>query len=612
MNHFRHAMPFGAECRDDGTVRFRLWAPAAERVTLRLEDQTRRIAMAPLAEGWHELVTPRAGPGDRYRFELPDGFAVPDPASRRQSGDVHGPSVVVDPDAYRWRHPRWRGRPWHEAVIYELHVGTFSADGAYDGVRRRLEQLARLGVTAIELMPIADFAGRWNWGYDGVLPFAPHARYGAPDRLKALIDAAHEQELMVFLDVVYNHFGPEGNYLHRYAPQTFTDKEPTPWGEAIDFSRRPVRDLFIHNASYWIEEYRFDGLRLDAVHAIVDRAQPPLLLEIATAVRAVAGDREVHLVVENDDNAAWLLKRAADGTVERYDAQWNDDFHHGAHVLLTGESHAYYVDYIEQPIRYLGRTLAEGFAYQGEYSAYRQRRRGEPSAELPPKAFVGFLQNHDQVGNRAFGERLVRLAPAAALTALTAVQLLAPSIPLLFMGEEHGADEPFCFFADFQGELAEAVRRGRRREMARYPGFAGATADIPDPIAEATYRASIIDWSKQAEPAHRDWLEHYRRLLTVRRRHIMPRLAASPSGPASHETGPGGYLRVLWRLGDGAELTLIARLGDGPEGPSEIRIAGYPLWTSAPIALTGAPLGPLPAWFVGWFIDDTGARGRSR
>ena len=605
-------MPFGAECRDDGTVRFRLWAPAAEAVRLRLEDQARRLSMEPLSEGWFELVTPLAGPGDRYRFELPDGLCVPDPASRRQAGDVHGPSVVVDPEAYRWRHPRWRGRPWHEAVLYELHVGTFSADGSYDGVRRRLEQLARLGVTAVELMPVAEFAGRWNWGYDAVLPFAPHARYGAPDRLKALIDAAHEQDLMVFLDVVYNHFGPEGNYLHRYAPQTFTDAEPTPWGEAIDVARRPVRDFFIHNAAYWIEEYCFDGLRLDAVHAIIDHTDPSMLVEIAAGARAAAGERQIHLVLENDDNAARLLKRNPDGKAKRYDAQWDDDFHHAAHVLLTGESHAYYTDYLEDPVEHLGRTLAEGFAYQGEHSPYRERRRGEPSAHLPPAAFVNFLQNHDQVGNRALGERLVRLAPAAALTAMTAIQLLAPSIPLIFVGEEHGAEEPFCFFVDFQGELAEAVRKGRRREMARYPGFAGTEADIPDPVAEATYRASIIDWSKQAEAAHRDWLEHYRRLLTIRRRHIMPRLAVPPTGPASYETGPGGYLRVAWRLGDGAELTLVSRLAEGSDGTAEIRITGHPLWTSAPIAHTGGPLGPLPSWFVGWFIDEAGARGRRR
>ncbi|MEA2779200.1 MAG: maltooligosyltrehalose trehalohydrolase [Rhodospirillaceae bacterium] len=610
MTGISHRMPFGAECRDDDSVRFRLWAPGAETVAVVLEDQARRLPMEARDDGWFELVSPSAGPGDRYRFELPDGFHVPDPASRRQAGDVHGSSVVVDPMAYRWRHPKWRGRPWHEAIVYELHVGSFTPEGGYDGVRRRLERLARLGVSAVELMPVADFSGRWNWGYDGVLPFAPDGRYGAPDRLKALVDAAHEQDLMILLDVVYNHFGPEGNYLGRYAPQAFVRGRGTPWGQAIDYSRRPMRDFFIHNAAYWIEEYRFDGLRLDAVHWIADDAKPSLLAEIASAVNAVAGpDRHVHLTLENDDNAAHLLSRGPGATPQRYDAQWNDDFHHAAHVLLTGESSAYYADYVDRPLERLGRALAEGFSYQGEYSSYRDRPRGKLSVDLPPTAFVNFLQNHDQVGNRAHGERLSRLANPAGLKALSAILLLAPAIPLLFMGEEHGALEPFCFFVDFKGGLAKSVREGRWREMARHPGFEEGPAEgFRDPICASTFQASVIDWSKQAEPVHRDWHDHYRYLLAVRRKQIIPRLALPPSGRATFEVDDHGLLHVHWRLGDGAGLTLVANLSDEPDGPSGVVVAGRPIWTSAPVNYAGGRLAQLPPWFVGWFVDDAAGR----
>ncbi|HET7877064.1 MAG TPA: malto-oligosyltrehalose trehalohydrolase, partial [Methylomirabilota bacterium] len=492
-------MPFGAETREDGTTRFRLWAPAARSVELWLEDGGRALPMARAADGWAELATAEARPGARYRFRIDGALLVPDPASRFQPDDVHGPSEVVDPLAYAWSDGGWSGIPAERLVFYELHVGTFARHGTFARVAARLEYLASLGVTAIELMPVADFPGRWGWGYDGVLPFAPEARYGRPEELKALVDAAHAGGLAVFLDVVYNHFGPEGNYLHRYAPAFFNTRSRTPWGDAINYDgpgSEVVRAFVVHNALYWLEEFHMDGLRLDAVHAVRDGSPSHVLVELARAVAEGPGsERRVHLVLENDGNEARYLVR--DGAPHRlYQAQWDDDLHHALHVLLTGEQGGYYADY-HPPLWALGRSLTEGFAYQGEYSGYRGRRRGEPSRDLRPTAFVGFLQNHDQVGNRAFGERITALAPPEAVRAATAVHLLAPSLPLVFMGQEWGAAEPFLFFSDLGPDLGPAVAEGRRREFARFREFGDAAARerIPDPQAAETYGRSVLDWS---------------------------------------------------------------------------------------------------------------------
>ena len=380
-------MPFGAELRADGTVRFRLWAPAAEVVRLELPGRQASFTMRRLERGWHEVVTPAAA-GDAYQFVLPDGVQVADPASRCQARDAVGPSLVIDPSAYHWQHQDWRGRPWREAVVYELHIGSFTPGGTFAGAIERLPYLSQLGVTAIELMPLADFPGRRNWGYDGVLPFAPDRSYGTPDELKALVDAAHGHGLMVFLDVVYNHFGPAGNSLGRYAPEFFTADFRTPWGEAIDFRRPEVRAFYIANALYWLEEFRFDGLRLDAVHAIVDPSETHFLVELARTVRTAIG-RDVHLVLENDHNRASFLRHAPELGRRLFDAQWNDDLHHAMHVLLTGERHGYYADFADAPVERLRRALTEGFVYQGEPAAYGGGRpRGEPSGDLPPLAFV--------------------------------------------------------------------------------------------------------------------------------------------------------------------------------------------------------------------------------
>ena len=489
---YAHCLPFGAHLLETAPgapprTRFRFWAPACKtvRVEIEYDSATDLVDMQADGHGWFEAQA-ACGAGARYRY-LIDGdhgigrLAVPDPASRFQPEDVNGPSEVIAPRAYAWQQDEWQGRPWEEMVIYEMHVGAL---GGYASIAKRLPRLAELGVTAIELMPLNDFPGHRNWGYDGVLPFAPDSSYGRPEDLKALIDTAHGHGLAVFLDVVYNHFGPEGNFLPRYAPPFFRSDVKTPWGAAIDFNRMEVREFFCQNALYWLHEYRFDGLRLDAVHAI---GNDEWLRELGERVRrSIEPGRHVHLVLENEHNTASLLNGP-------FDAQWNDDAHNTLHVLLTGEHEGYYRAYVDKPIEKLARVLAEGFAYQGEPSPIHDGApRGEPSAHLPPTSFVMFLQNHDQVGNRAFGERLRTLCAPQALLAATALVLLTPQIPLIFMEEESGSTQPFFYFTDYAGELGDAVREGRRREFAKFAAFSDPErrARIPDPNAAQTFALS--------------------------------------------------------------------------------------------------------------------------
>ncbi|HET7570293.1 MAG TPA: malto-oligosyltrehalose trehalohydrolase [Gammaproteobacteria bacterium] len=591
---YSHSMPYGAQS-EDGHVRFRIWAPAQDVLDLILGSAGEQaLPMAPVGDGWFELTTDAATAGDRYCYQLANGLRVPDPASRFQPDDVHGPSQVIDPRAYEWRQTDWRGRPWREAALYETHVGAFTTSGDYDSLRRKLDYLAGIGITAVELMPLSDFEGRRNWGYDGVLPFAPDSSYGTPDALKQLIDSAHERGLMMFLDVVYNHFGPSGNYLARYAPNFFTDRFHTPWGDAIDFTHPEVRQFFIHNALYWLEEYRFDGLRLDAVDQIHDPGETHFLTELAQTVRSQITDRHVHLVLENDDNAAHYLERNATAQPVLFSAQWNDDFHHAAHVIATAEDSGYYVDYADKPLKAFGRALSEGFIYQGEQSRYRNRNRGESSAQLPSSAFVDFLQNHDQIGNRAFGERLNALADAEAVEALTAILLLAPQVPLLFMGEEWGAPQPFYYFCDYDGELADAVREGRREEFSRFAEFADPEARerIPDPNADETFVASCIDWLAAERLAGQRRLQFVSRLLDIRRREIVPHLdAVGARYDMQHHA-----LRVEWTLADGARLYLAANLSPQPVNGLDWTLPGNILFVHPKKAM----LNVLPSWAVIW------------
>ena len=580
---------FGARLTSEGTT-FRLWAPAARRVDLLLEQQ--RHPLTSCKHGWFETDVPDAKAGTRYKFRIDDEIDVPDPASAFQPDDVFGPSEVIDPANYAWRARDWRGRPWHETVLLEAHIGTFTQDGTYRAMIDKLDHLVETGITALELLPLADFAGSRNWGYDGVLWYAPDSAYGRPEDLKLLVDEAHLRGLMVFLDVVYNHFGPEGNYLGRYAPSFFTDAQ-TPWGSAIDYRVPQVRAFAIENALYWLDEYRFDGLRLDAIHAIAELGEIPMLNDLSLAAGQLAAEtgRHIHLVLENDDNRVSLLDPTQDPPRGKYHAQWNDDYHHAWHVKLTAEKQGYYRDYQRAPLSDIARALCSGFVYQGEASEHRGGQlRGEASGSLPPTAFVNFLQNHDQIGNRAFGDRLESHAKPAAIEAGLAITLLAPTIPMLFMGEEWGSKVPFPFFCDFKGGLADAVRKGRRDEYAW--AYATYGDDVPDPLSEATFRSAILDWETTGGSGH-DRLTLVRELLAIRRRHIVPRLAGTRFGEA--RVADDGTLNTNWHLGEDARLLLTANLSDRTIVAPSGNIKGTAIW--------GKPSDAMRPWSVIWRLE---------
>jgi maltooligosyltrehalose trehalohydrolase len=563
----------------EGGATFRLWAPSAQSVSLEVEGMD-PIPMQAAGEGWY-AADAAVKPGARYRFRVSPDLLVPDPASRAQAEDVHGPSVLVDHSAYQWKTTDWYGRPWHETVLYELHVGTC---GGYAGVKGMLPRLRDLGVTAVELMPLNAFPGGRNWGYDGVQPFAPDPSYGTTDELKDLVDEAHRLGLSVFLDCVFNHFGPDGAYLHAFAKPFFDEGIHTPWGAAIDFKKEPVRAFFEECALMWLRDYRIDGLRLDAVHAISEQSWLDVL---AHRIRAEITGREVHLVLENEGNTASKLVPGL------YNAQWNDDGHNTLHPLLTGEREGYYEDFADDGAKKLARVLGEGFLFQGEEMPHLHRPRGEPSAHLPPTAFVLFLQNHDQVGNRAMGERLSALADPKALAAGTALLLLCPQIPMLFMGEEWGATAPFLFFTGFKDpELAKAVREGRRKEFAHFKAFQDEEARerIPDPNDSATFERSRPDPTEAQRPPHDAILAHHKALLAIRHAEIIPRLAGAKAEGAE----PVGEAAVVarWRMGDGALLTIATNL----EGEAaQVKAASArTLFESTPGAATSLAAGTLP------------------
>jgi len=580
---------FGARLTKDGTS-FRLWAPAAGHVDLLL-DKSRPMQCD--GDGWFSLDIAGIGAGARYKFRIDGEIDVPDPASAFQPDDVAGPSEVVDQTSYRWRARDWLGRPWQETVLIETHVGTFTPEGSYRAMIEKLDHLVQTGITALELMPLADFAGKRGWGYDGVLWYAPDSAYGRPDDLKTLIDEAHLRGLMVFLDVVYNHFGPEGNYLGRYAPNFFTEAH-TPWGSVIDYRVPEVRAFAIENALSWLRDYRFDGLRLDAVNTIVEAGEIPILHDLSAAVGKLAAEsaRHIHLVLENGDNRASLLAPAQEPPRGKYRGQWNDDYHHVWHVMLTGEARGYYGDYQRSPRQDLARALSSGFVYQGEVAAFwGGKRRGEPSGRLPPSAFVNFLQNHDQIGNRALGDRLESIADAKAIEAALAITLLAPMTPMLFMGEEWGSNTPFPFFCDFDGELANAVRQGRRREYGW--AYAKYGDEVPDPLEAATFQSAMLDWQARETPAGEMRLALVRELLAVRHREIAPRSAGAAFGEA--RVDDNGLLTASWRMGDGSILRLLANLSPNKIANTSTQTTGTPIWG-------GEAGGLLPPWSVFWRI----------
>jgi malto-oligosyltrehalose trehalohydrolase len=595
-------MPFGAEVTERG-VRFSIWAPAAREAMLHVDG--REVTMPRDGRGFFTTLDETARAGSRYAFSFDTtDLHVPDPASRFNPEDVHAPSEVIDPGAFLWSDAKWRGRPWREAVIYELHVGTFTPAGTYAGAEERLDYLADLGITAIELMPLADTPGKQNWGYDGVLPFAPEHGFGRPEALKRFVQSAHERGLMVLLDVVYNHFGPDGNYLHLYASQFFTAKHHTPWGNGINFdddASEIVRQFFIHNALYWLEEYHFDGLRLDAVHAIADDSDPTFLSDLATAVRGLDLGREVHLVLENDDNNAAYLRRTETGEPALYTAQWNDDFHHALHVIMTGERRGHYEDY-ERPAEQLLRALLEGFVFQGETSRYRgDVARGEPSAHLPAEAFVNFLQNHDQIGNRPDGKRMWMLTPPDRMLAAETLLAFLPTPILMFMGDEFHAPSLFPFFCDFSGDLAAAVNEGRRREFAKLASHHSDFDTVPLPNTPEARAVAVLDWNALRGAPHSEDLERQRAWLRRRREALVPRLP--PGGATGELIGEQGF-RVTWPLADGTLLALVANLGgetlalpSPPARPPAMREVLAETETIAPTAPA------LPPWYVSWTVE---------
>ena len=550
MTAYLGATPLG-----DGTTEFLVWAPRPDRVELVLED--RRIETEELDRGYRRAVID-VGPGTTYRFA--DGSQeLADPASRFQPDGVHGPSAVFDPATFEWSDQAWSGRPLAEYVIYELHVGTFTPEGTLDAVIPRLAELAELGVTAVELMPVAQFPGSRNWGYDGVFPYAVQNTYGGPAALQRLVDAAHAHGLALVLDVVHNHLGPEGNVLGDFGPY-FTDRYRTPWGEAVNFDgpgSDEVRRYFVESALRWSSEFHVDALRLDAIHGIVDASAHPFLQQLSEA--ADANDRPLLLIAETDQND-WRVTTGREHGGLGLHAQWSDDFHHALHALITGEREGYFQDFgtLEQ----LAAAYREGFVIAGDYSRYRGRTFGSSSALIPGERLVIFDQNHDQVGNRFSGDRLSATLTVDRLKLAAAVLLLAPYVPLLFMGEEYGELAPFRYFISHTDpQLVEDVRRGRRGEFAAF----GWAEDVPDPQDPATQEISRLDHGLKEKDPHRGILALYRDLLELRRTH--PALRSLDK--ANMDVRIDGDVMTVHRWADGAEVRAVFRFGDGAGPPAE-------------------------------------------
>ncbi|MDI1308851.1 MAG: malto-oligosyltrehalose trehalohydrolase [Methylotenera sp.] len=549
----------GAHLIDSEHTQFCLWAPEATQVSVIFESGE-EFELSPDGEFPDFYVgTVTCGVGTRYKYNITNKqnitLLVPDPASRGQAESVHGYSIVIDEHSYHWRQVNWTGRPWHETVLYEMHVGVFEG---FIGVKSKLAELAAMGFTAIMIMPIACFPGQRNWGYDGVLLYAPHFSYGSADDLKSLIDEAHTLNLSIYLDVVYNHFGPDGNYLHHYAPQFFDEKEHTLWGKAINLKHPIVRSFFTENVLYWLEEFQFDGLRFDACHAIYDKSW---LFEVANLVQETIGaKRYINLMAENDDNSVALLQNG-------FSAQWNDDAHHLMHVLLTGETEGYYSYYAENTAQNLAKCLSQGFVFSENENLYKEasnRLSAHDTSRLSPTSFVFFLQNHDQIGNRPFGERLTTLVLDRTLRVANALVLLCPHIPMIFMGEEFGATQPFLYFTSHEDEaLIEAIRQGRRKQFASFSKFADSTfaLKIPDSNDVDTFETSIPrPISVEGYTSASNWSQWMSKLLAIRHAHITPKLATAKSISAK-AIGPSAVV-VSWRMSDGSKLILAFNLGN--------------------------------------------------
>ena len=538
---------WGPKLHADGSATFDIWAPALP--SLAVEISGKVYPMSPIGGSWYSVTVKGVKSDSTYLYVLPDGSRVPDPASRFQPHGVFGPSRLLDHKAFGWTQNHWTGRPWEEHVFYEIHIGAFTAEGTFVAALERLPCLAEMGFTAVEIMPLAQFPGERGWGYDGVFPYAPHNAYGSPDDFKRFVDAVHRCGLAVYLDVVYNHFGPQGNVLPRLAPDFFQADNPTPWGDRLDFGQEAVRRFFLDNVIYWIEEYRLDGLRLDAVDQIEDVRDPHILQEISEAVRERFPDRHVHLVVENPANGTDLLANCCDGR-RLFDADWNDEFHHAVHVAITGESSGHYEPFADAPFANTKKALAEGYLHEGKRTLPIEPR---PSASLPPTAFVHFLQNHDQVGNRACGDRLHTTIDRHVFRVLTEILVLSPQIPLFFMGDDHLSSRPFHFFSDYEGEVADAIRANRPREAENFGGFPPGMRpeEIADPNDRGAFTRSKVAWDQADTHEASEWRRFLPDLLAVRKKHIVPRLAGAGGHAGAVVPSEDTSIFIDWRLPGG-------------------------------------------------------------
>lgn len=579
-------MPIGAELVRPDEAHFRVWAPAATKVEVVLDDES-SVELHSEPDGYFSGFA-KAQAGSRYQFRLDDGDRFPDPASRFQPQGPHGPSQIVDPSAFLWTDANWKGIG-ECPVIYEMHIGTFTPQGTWQAAAEQLEELALLGVTVLEIMPVADFPGRFGWGYDGVNLFAPTRLYGAPDDFRAFVDRAHSFGLSVILDVVYNHFGPDGNYLKSFAKEYFTDRYKNEWGEAINFDgpgSEAVREFVLANAAHWIEEYHLDGLRLDATQQIFDASADPIVRAIGRRVREAAPRRATYLVAENEPQRSDLVRSEADGG-DGLDSLWNDDFHHSAMVALTGKNPAYYSDYKGEPQEFIA-AMKWGYLYQGQRYAWQKHRRGKPSLDLDPAKFVAFLQNHDQIANSGKGLPLAALTSPGRLRAMTGLLLLGPATPMLFQGQEFASSRPFYYFAEHKPELAALVARGRREFLSQFPDLAlpESQARVLDPADPDTFAKCRLDFTERARNSalyalHRD-------LLTLRRNDPVfrrPRVRGVDGATLS------GHAFVLRYFGDrGEDRLLIVNLG------SDLKLA------SVPEPLLAPPRGM--SWGLHWTSDD--------
>ena len=543
-----------------GGASFWIWAPRHGRAAIVYEDG-REMALQPEAGGYHSAVDARASAGDLYRVRLGDDATLyPDPASCFQPQGVDGPSQLVDHASFPWTDAPWKGRPADEMVLYEMHVGTFTPAGTWAAAAEKLPYLAELGVTCVEMMPVADFGGDYNWGYDGVFQFAPTRAYGAPDDLRAFIDRAHALGVCVILDVVYNHLGPVGNCVPQFSDTFFSKKHMTAWGPGINFDddgSAGTRDFYLANVRYWIDLFHFDGFRFDATQSILDDSSPHILTEICHAARAAGGERSIYLINENEPQHTKLVRPQHQGG-NGMDALWNDDFHHTAMVCLTGHNEAYYTDYLGSPQEFIS-AVKWGYLFQGQYYRWQGRRRGTPGFDLPPTAFVNYVQNHDQIANFGMGYRLHRMTGFNSIRAMTMLLLLSPQAPMLFQGQEFLASTPFNFFSDFDPELGKLVREGRLKELSQFPSTRDRRmiARLPDPADRATFEKCKLKWDEIEQDEHGECLLLHRELLRVRREDVVLRRSQKTRSVDGAVIGPETFVIRYFGTEDDDRLMVL-------------------------------------------------------